>query len=64
MSWFQYISLCAETRQHALDVVKAFRHSDHMIHAPIAGIATTPSNDWAYFPDSMMESERPPKAKL
>ena len=60
MRVFQYVTLCKDTRRHALDVVRAFRHVDSMIGAPIAGFAPHDrDDDWAHFPDAMM-TDAPP----
>ncbi|XP_013421333.1 acyl-coenzyme A oxidase-like protein [Lingula anatina] len=58
----EYIKLCAVTREHALEVVEAFRHPSNCVHAPIAGIPSSRA-PWAYYPDSDMELT-PPQSKL
>ena len=47
---FQYIDLCKQTKEHALEVVTAFRTPANCLHAPIAGVPTDRAH-WAYYPD-------------
>lgn len=46
---FQYISLCQDTRGHALQIVEAFLHPRNCVHAPIAGVPSERS-PWAFYP--------------